>query len=117
MTDDAVFISHQDDAMNQRTLPNFTPRTWIGWFVTVVVGLMLIALAAVFVTAALIAGLVIGAVLLARVWWLMRKAERARRNAYLSAEYEVEREEVSPTPDRALDGHRSRSQSDDAKSD
>jgi predicted lipid-binding transport protein (Tim44 family) len=117
MTDDGVFTSHRDDAMNRRTLPNFTPRTWIGWFVSVVVGLTLIAFAAVFVTAALIAGLVIAAVLLVRVWWLMRKAERARRNTYLSAEYEVESEEVSPTPDRTLGRRKSRAQSNDAPSD
>lgn len=81
----------------------FAPRTWIGWFLTIVVGLTLLAVAAVFVTAALIAGFVIATVVLARVWWLMRKAQRRRDSQYLSAEYEVEREEVVPIPDRAAD--------------
>lgn len=90
--------------MNRQTRAvYFAPRTWVGWFVTVVVGLVLLAVAAVFLTAALIAGFVIATVLLARVWWLMRKAERARAKQYLSAEYEVEREELDRLRDSGTD--------------
>lgn len=84
----------------------FAPRTWLGWVVTVVVGLILLAVAAVFVTAALIAGLVIAAGLIARAWWLIRKAERAREKEYLSAEYHVEREERHRLADAENAKHR-----------
>lgn len=83
----------------------FAPRTWVGWFLAAVVGLVLFAAAAVFVTAALIAGFVIAAVLLGRVWWLTRKVKRSRAEEYLSAEYRVQREtgrlaEPPTNPDR-----------------
>lgn len=78
-----------------------TPRTWLGWVVTVVVGLVLLVAAALFVTAALIAGFLVAAFLVARALWLIRKAEKARAKSFLEAEYEVEREETVRLEDHA----------------
>ena len=76
------------------------PRSWLGWVGTIVVGLILLAVAAVFVTAALIAGFVIAAVVLVRAWWLTRKFRRRRSCEYLSAEYTVEVEAPRAMPRR-----------------
>lgn len=82
---------------------SLTPRTWLGWVVTVVVGFALLVAAALFVTAALIAGFLIATVLVARALWLVRKAEKARAKHFLEAEYEVERDETAPLEGRLSD--------------
>ena len=74
---------------------SLTPRTWIGWIGTALVGLALLVTAALFVTVAMIAGLVIAAFLVARALWLLRKAEKARAGKFLQAEYRVEHEETT----------------------
>ena len=71
----------------------FAPRSWLGWFVTVAVGLALLITAALFLTVALIVGAVVAAFLVARAYWLIRKAERKRSEEFLRAEYRVEYED------------------------
>lgn len=83
--------------MNDRTqTSSLTPRTWLGWVASAIVGLALLITAAIFATVALISGFVIAAFLVARALWLIRKAEKARAGKYLQAEYRVEREESHP---------------------
>lgn len=83
--------------MNYRTSTfRVAPRTWLGTFWVVTAGIALLLLAAVFLTFALIAGAVIAAGVLARAWWLLRKAERGSANQYLTAEYSVEQETAPP---------------------
>lgn len=71
----------------------FLPRTWLGRFFALVVGFALLLIAALFATVALVAGAIIAGVVLARAWWLMRKAEKRRADAFLRAEYSVEPDE------------------------
>ncbi len=56
------------------------------WFIT---ALIILALAFFFITAAIAVGTVLGAALIARIWWLNRKMRKAAEQEILTAEYTV----------------------------
>jgi uncharacterized protein (DUF58 family) len=72
---------------------SFLPRTWFGRFFALLVGFALLLTAALFATIALVAGAIVALVVLARAWWLLRKAEKRRASRFLRAEYTVEPDE------------------------
>lgn len=74
---------------------SLAPRTWLGRIVVAIVALVLLVVAAVFATVALVVGMFVAAFLVARVLWLLRKAEKERAKAFLRAEYTVEQEETA----------------------
>lgn len=63
------------------------------WFIT---ALIILALAFFFIAAAIAVGAVLGAALIARIWWLNRKMRKAAEQEILTAEYTVvERESTT----------------------
>lgn len=78
--------------MNPHTqrVSSFLPRTWFGRFFALLIGFALLLTAALFATIALVAGAIVATVVIARAWWLLRKAEKRRAREFLQAEYRVE---------------------------
>lgn len=95
--------------MNPRTrVFTFPPRTWLGRFFALVIGFALLLVAAFFATIALIAGTIIAGVVIARAWWLMRKAEKRRAGEFLQAEYSVQPDDNARLEERSPRHHRTR---------
>ena len=81
--------------------PNAAPFTAraVSWPARVLYGLVLAALLVIgffFLTVALVAGALVALVVLARLWWLTRKASRTRTDDSIEGEFAVveEREAV-----------------------
>ena len=74
--------------------PNNAPRSLLGRIVAVIIGAAILAVS-IFVGAIFLAGLIgivliIGIVVMVRIWWLKKKMERyAREHGDLSTEYTV----------------------------
>jgi len=83
----------------------FAPRTWIGRLLAVAVGAALLVAAVLFLAVALIAGALIAAFVIARAFWLMRKAEKERAREFLDADYRVEPEETPQLRSRTSDNN------------
>jgi hypothetical protein len=58
----------------------------------------LVVLGFFFLAAALVAGALLGAVILIRLWWLQRKIRKAEEARYLTTEYTVVDRERPPDP-------------------
>ena len=56
------------------------------WFIT---ALVVLALAFFFIAAAVVVGAVLGAALIARIWWFNRKIRKAAEDRILTTEYAV----------------------------
>lgn len=56
------------------------------WFIT---ALTILALAFFFIAAAIVVGAVLGAVLIARIWWINRKIRKAAEDRILTTEYAI----------------------------
>jgi len=62
-----------------------------------ILALALLVLGIFFIAAALVAGSILAAVALLRLWWIKRRVSKAQEERYLSTEYTVvEREELPP---------------------
>lgn len=81
--------------MNRRTNVLFMPRTWLGRIVVAMAALVLLAVAAVFATLVLVAGMFVATFLTARVLRLIGKAEQKRSSEFLSAEYKVDHDDTT----------------------
>lgn len=56
------------------------------WFIT---ALTILALAFFFIAAAIVVGVMLGAALIARIWWINRKMRKAAEDRILTTEYAV----------------------------
>jgi hypothetical protein len=63
--------------------------TWLERVLYAVGGLAVIVIGFFFLTVALIVGALLALVIVARVWWISRKLQRARRRNIVEGEYEV----------------------------
>lgn len=87
--------------MNPQTrVFTFLPRTWLGRFLALLAGFALLLTAALFATIALVVGAILAAVVIARGWWLLRRAEKRRAAEFLQAEYSVEPDETRRLQER-----------------
>jgi len=65
-----------------------------------ILALALLVLGIFFIVAALVAGSILAAVALLRLWWLRRRVRKAQEERYLSTEYTVVEREELPLPRR-----------------
>jgi hypothetical protein len=63
--------------------------TWLERVLYAVGGVAVIVIGFFFLTVALIVGALLALVIVARVWWISRKLQRARRRNIVEGEYEV----------------------------
>jgi hypothetical protein len=61
----------------------------LGRILWIITALIILALAFFFIAAAIAVGTVLGAALIARIWWLNRKMRKAAEQEILTAEYTV----------------------------
>ena len=62
---------------------------WLERVLFAIGGVAIILVGFFFLTAALIAGALLALVVVARLWWLSRKLQRAQRRSVVEGEYEV----------------------------
>ncbi len=69
----------------------FEPRrsNWLERALYAIGGVAVIVIGFFFLTVALIAGALLALVVIARLWWLSRKLQRAQRRSVVEGEYEV----------------------------
>lgn len=69
----------------------FEPRrtNWLERVLYAVGGVAVIVIGFFFVTVAIVVGAILALVIVARLWWLSRKLERARNRNVVEGEYEV----------------------------
>jgi hypothetical protein len=68
------------------------PPRAVSWPARVLYGFLLLAVLVIgffFLTVALVAGALVAAVILARLWWISRRARRAREDVEIEGEFAV----------------------------
>lgn len=74
--------------MQRRTF-TIEARSWPERILLGIVTVAIVVLGFFFLTVALVAGAIVAAVVLARIWWLARKMRAAQRDAAIDGEYVV----------------------------
>jgi len=69
-------------------------RSWPERILLGIVAVAIVVLGFFFLTVALVAGAIVAAVVLARLWWVTRKMRAARRDGTIDGEYVVVEREV-----------------------
>lgn len=79
------------------------PGAWLARVAGVIIGAALLVIAFFFLTAALIAGVLVAGVIGARIWWTLRRMRREAAAEIVEGEYSVVARERLPhtnTPDQ-----------------
>lgn len=84
-----------------RTRVHVVPRTWLGRLTTAVGAVALLVLAMLFFAVFLTVFVIMGILILARMWWVERQIRRKASQQVIDAEYSVEITETARQEDQS----------------